>query len=205
MAFMDSYLYLAQRLPVDPSNPSNLEHFSSPEYYTSITALATKCMVEHSFKPIAASAVATGILYFTREALGLRPVWSSALSRITGHDALSSKSVEKVLLLLDALTADELATSREEDQSLVAAPEGGEDSVLEGITAAVDALLLQGSDAAHTAEREGDANDENTPTKAALAGTIRVKMPAFTTPALKGAAGAQAEKPSPVSIADLLA
>ncbi len=51
-----------------------------------MTTMATKCMLDHSFKPLAASAIATGILYHTRETAGCVPGWTSALNRLTCQD-----------------------------------------------------------------------------------------------------------------------
>ena len=199
MAFLDSYIYLAQRLPVDSVDSVDYTEFSCPDFYASVTALATKTMVNHAFKPIAASAIATGILYFTRKSNMCMPVWSSALSRITGHDALNSKSVQKVLKLLDDMTREELQSSWEEEEEDCSAAEGvPEDSALEGLSAAVDALILCNSEGA----TEDCVHDENTPSKAALAAT-KAKIP-FTTPAAKAAGGFEKKDYSPPSVADLI-
>jgi len=198
MAFLDSYIYLAQRLPEDPANPIKPSSFASPEFYTTVTSMATKCMLDHSFKPLAASAIATGILYHTRETAGCVPVWTSALSRLTGHDAEQSKSVQKVLFLLDALAHDEeLALQEDQPASTIEETSQETDAALESLSTAVDALLLQ-------KQEDGYGHDENTPTKSAADAMARAKLPLFTTPAVKGVLGEKKEN-SPVSIADLLA
>lgn len=199
MAFLDSYIYLAQRLPEDPAYPINPSSFASPEFYTSVTSLATKCLFDHSFKPLAASAIATGILYYVRETAGCVPIWTHTLSRLTGHDADNSKSVQKVLFLIDALTHNEL-TLREQDieeASVTEEMSSETDSAMESLSTAVDALLLQ-------KEEDAYGNDENTPTKAAVDAMAKAKLPLFTTPAVKAVLGEKKDH-SPASIADLLA
>ena len=73
--------------------------------------------MDHRFKALPASVIATAIFYYARETTAhpIKSVWCPALSRLTGHDASSSKSVQQALLLLDQLFCEQL-----HDNSLVA-------------------------------------------------------------------------------------
>lgn len=73
--------------------------------------------MDHRFKALPASVIATAIFYYARETTAhpIKSVWCPALSRLTGHDASSSKSVQHVLLLLDQVFCEQVY-----DSSLVA-------------------------------------------------------------------------------------
>jgi len=72
--------------------------------------VATRCVVDHRFKALPASVIATAIFYYAREntAHPIKSVWCPTLSRLTGHDASSSKSVQQALLLLDQVYCEQL-------------------------------------------------------------------------------------------------
>lgn len=193
VAFIDAYLHLARLMPVT----DNMRCFTCPDFEVSVTSLATKCMLDHSFKPLPASAIATGIIYFTRESYMCDPVWTPALSSLTGHDAPTSRSVQKVLELLDMLTHDELLASGNLSQS----SQNLEDSLLDAVAEKVNILSLDAEGSAGPAD-EGDVeNDENAYSSTALA-LLESKRAEFTTPAMKAADTAGKKKLSPVSIAD---
>jgi hypothetical protein len=84
----------------------------------------------HKLKALPASAIAAGIIYFTRETTFCEPVWTSVLSRLTGHDAPTSKSVQQVLKLLDvmmdneALAMQDLLDTQPADSSVEESAEG---------------------------------------------------------------------------------
>lgn len=173
--------------------------FSCPDFEASVTSLATRCMLDHSFKYLPASSIATGIIYFTRESYMCEPVWTPALSTLTGHDAPTSKSVQRVLELLDMMTHDELLASGSLSQS----SHNLEDSLLGGVGDQVADLCLDSSTLSLTdpADLENDENVCSAATAAALA-QAQEKMAEFTTPAMKAADAAGKKKLSPVSIAD---
>ena len=64
MAFLDSYMSLARCMP--DASAEHMSCFSCPDFEASVARMATKCMIDHSFKALPASAIATGIIYFTR-------------------------------------------------------------------------------------------------------------------------------------------
>lgn len=225
MAFLDSYIYLAQRLP-----DADLEHMSCffcPDFESSVTRMATKCMVDHSFKALPASAIAAGIIYFTRETAMVEPVWTSALSRLTGHDAPTSRSVQRVLELLDAIAHDEAVTAQglnDDSQLLI---DSSEENSMEDSREETDALaaVMQGMGVeeqlasyqhrSHSPSPEGDEENAR-PAQSGLSSAAARVMGMFSaqkkplqpqllvTPALKAQGGAAGEKTdlSPVSIAD---
>ena len=90
---------------------------TSEEFRSTLYDIATRCVVDHRFKALPASVIATAIFYYARETTAhpIKSVWCPALSRLTGHDASSSKSVQQALLLLDQLFCEQL-----HDNSLVA-------------------------------------------------------------------------------------
>jgi hypothetical protein len=115
MAFMDSFFLLIRDLPENIQMSDDLSCFTSQEFELSAEALCTKCLFEHVFKPLPASAIATAILYHLRDELGCHPVWSCNLTRITGHDAFTSKSVHKVLELLSLVSTPNNSVDNTED------------------------------------------------------------------------------------------
>ena len=162
MAFIDSYLCLIRALPerlviaddlrcfhdqpqqkisnnnqqddLNNSTASTSSESTTSPFEAALVSLATKCMLDHEFKPLPASAIATGILYFVRESQGCAPVWSPSLTRITGHDAPTSKSVQRVLQLLDAMTHREQLAA-----AAAAAAERAESFAADDAAATVDA------------------------------------------------------------------
>jgi len=145
MAFLDSYMSLARCMP--DASAEHMSCFSCPDFEASVARMATKCMIDHSFKALPASAIATGIIYFTREINMCEPLWTTALSRLTGHDAPTSKSVQRVLELLDVMVhKEDLAALQEQiDAQLVdSSLEESRDEVDE-LTAALDSVRVAGN------------------------------------------------------------
>lgn len=142
MAFLDSYINLARCMP-DATAP-HMSCFACPDFEASIARTATKCMVDHSFKALPASAIATGIIYFTRELNCCEPLWTTALSRLTGHDAPTSKSVQRVLELLDVMVHKEKLAVMQEQIDAELANNSLEDSrdEVDELTAALDSVRV---------------------------------------------------------------
>lgn len=215
-------MHLAQRLPcftsatADPRVRENMRCFCFPEFETSVTALATKCMLDPSFKALPASAIATGIIYFTRESYMCTPVWTPTLSALCGHDAPSSKSVQKVLDLLDIMTHDELLASGNLSQSSQNLEDSLLDSAVEeplrdlalGATATSSTFPLSHPAYQHYLQQQyqpEQENDENAHCSSAVVTPVVAALE-FTTPAMKAADVAAGKKKfSPVSIADFSA
>ena len=86
---------------------------TSEEFRSTVYDIATRCVVDHRFKALPASVIATAIFYYARETTAhpIKSVWCPALSRLTGHDASSSKSVQQALLLLDQVFCEQLHDS----------------------------------------------------------------------------------------------
>ena len=153
MAFVESYSCLINSLPQTVIDADDLYCFNSPVFQASVCTLASKCMLDHEFKALPSSAIATGILYFIRESTNIEPVWCPSLSRITGHDAPTSKSVQRVLQLLDNMT-------QEENQHQPAYTE--EREVLEETPASRDQVEYEDEHEAQEVEEEcEDSRDES--------------------------------------------
>jgi hypothetical protein len=165
MAFLDSYLYMARRMPDAAS--LHMSCFADPDFESAVARLSTKCMVNEAFKPLPASAIATGIIYFVRESNFCEPTWTPALSRLTGHDAPTSKSVQRVLELLDMLAGEEAEAMQRQLAAHAAEVSQLVDSSLEesrteydeetSLSAALESIRLPSTDSQDTAAEEAHA------------------------------------------------
>lgn len=100
VAFLESFLLLSRRIPSEFISEVTLEILFSYECEVKLYSLATKCIVDHRFKPLPASAIATGILYHTlnscvschstgyNSSVGVvsktQQLWCASLTKITG-------------------------------------------------------------------------------------------------------------------------
>ncbi len=84
-----------------------------------VVSLASRCILDTTFKPFQSSVIACAILFQVRRDCGIEPVWRSELTSLTFHDPYTNKYVRRVLVLLDAFREEvPESTSRSSDVSV---------------------------------------------------------------------------------------